>query len=58
MVLCECCFEWYHQKCINFSAEAAEERFICRYCKIFYEFKKKGVDEVRGGRSDYDISKL
>jgi hypothetical protein len=21
MVLCECCFEWYHQKCINYNTD-------------------------------------
>lgn len=57
MVLCECCFEWYHQKCINFTLEDPDERFICHYCRVFFEFKKKAVDEVRGGRSDSDLSK-
>jgi hypothetical protein len=58
MVLCDCCFEWYHYKCIHFDPDNAAEKFICHYCKGFYEFKRKAVDEVRGGRADSDVSKV
>lgn len=50
MVLCECCFEWYHHKCIKFPA--TNDSYICQYCRGFYDFKRRAIDEVRGGREE------
>lgn len=56
MVLCECCFEWYHHKCIKLPATS--DSYICQFCRTFYDFKRKAVEEVRGGRADYDVSRI
>ena len=60
MVFCECCFEWYHSKCVNYEPSEAneDERWICNYCKVFYEFKKKAIEEIKLGRNDCDINKV
>lgn len=50
MVQCECCFEWYHQKCVNFVAKKEAETYICTYCHGFYDLKKKIVEEVRSSK--------
>lgn len=41
MVQCECCFEWYHQKCVNYSPKSENEQYVCLYCVSFYDIKKK-----------------
>ena len=56
MVLCECCFEWYHHRCVNY--EEQETSYICRLCRVFYEFKRKALEEVRGGRVEVDMAKV
>ncbi len=56
MVLCECCFEWLHHKCIKIPA--TDDSYICQFCRNFYDFKRKAIEELRGGRADYDITKL
>jgi hypothetical protein len=57
MVQCECCFEWYHQSCIKFNSTKQDATFICTFCNAFYDFKRKIIDEIKGGRNDTDVSK-
>lgn len=60
MVLCECCFEWYHNNCIKYDPETCkeEERWICHYCSVFYDFKRKAIEEVRTGRNECDVGRV
>ena len=56
MVECECCFEWYHQKCVNYSPKSENEQYICQYCCLFYDLKKKIIEEVKSTKVEhYDL---
>ena len=52
MVLCENCFEWYHQKCVNYHPKEENEEFVCGYCTMFYDLKKKMIEEVRNSKTE------
>ena len=51
MVQCQCCFEWYHQKCVNYQLSKANQNYVCNYCQNFYQLKKKIIDEVKSTRT-------
>ena len=56
MVLCECCFEWYHQKCVNYNPKKDSETYICFYCTSFYEIKRRIIEELRNSKiENYEL---